>query len=402
TEGLIAVVAFACFLAVCMVLGLCMSASARLKQGTLMKNTVLWRLICLLRRGVNGARRVRNRIFKRVWEIILAIPMIWRTALAVCVIVAYDIVMIFAMVDGEDVLGTVMFFAKAVILGFAALSVAFQMRRLQQGADALAQGNLAYKVDTEKMYSDFKKHGESLNGISKGMAVAVEERLQSERMKAELITNVSHDIKTPLTSIINYSGLICEENCENEKHREYSEVLLRKSEHLKRLLDDLVEISKANSGTLDVALLPCDAGVLLEQTAGEFGQKCSDARLTLVTSTDGKSARIMADSRRIWRVFENLMNNAVKYSLPDSRVYLSLESDEKEVRFIFRNTSRDTLDISPSELAERFVRGDASRSTEGNGLGLSIAKSLTELQNGKMEIFIDGDLFKVVLRFDKL
>ena len=402
TEGLIAVAAFACFLAVCMVLGLCMSASARLKQGTLMKNTALWRAVCLLRRGVNGARRVRNRIFKRVWAIILAIPMIWRTAIAVCLIVAYDIVMVFAMVNREDVLGAVMFFVKPVILGFAALSVAFQMRRLQKGADALAQGNLAYKVDTEKMYSDFKKHGESLNGISKGMAVAVEERLQSERMKAELITNVSHDIKTPLTSIINYSGLICESACENEKHREYSEVLLRKSEHLKRLLDDLVEISKANSGTLDIALLPCDAGVLLEQTAGEFGQKCSNARLTLVTSTDGKSARIMADSRRIWRVFENLMNNAVKYSLPDSRVYLSLESDEKEVRFIFRNTSRDTLDISPSELAESFVRGDASRSTEGNGLGLSIAKSLTELQNGKMEIFIDGDLFKVVLRFDKI
>lgn len=402
TEGLIAVAAFACFLAVCMVLGLCMSASARLKQGTLIKNTVLWRTICLLRRGVNGARRVSKRIFKRVWAIILAIPMIWRTAVAVCLIVAYDIVMIFAMLNREDMLGTVMFFAKAIILGFAALSSAFQMRRLEKGADALAQGDLDYKVDTEKMYYDFKRHGENLNGISTGMAVAVEERLHSERMKAELITNVSHDIKTPLTSIINYAGLIAENECENEKHREYSEVLMRKSEHLKRLLDDLVEISKANSGTLEVALTPCDANVLLEQTAGEFEQKCADAQLTLVTSSSCKSARIMADGRRIWRVFENLMNNAVKYSLPNSRVYLTLEADTQNVRFIFRNTSKNTLSLSAEELTERFVRGDSSRTTEGNGLGLSIAKSLTELQNGKMEIITDGDLFKVVLTFPAL
>lgn len=402
SEALVAVAAFACFLAVCMVLGLCVSASARLKQGTLIKNTVLWRIVCLLRRGVNGAIRVSKRIFKRVWAIILAIPMIWRTAVAVCVITVYDIAMLSFLVQGADEIGTLMFFAKAIILGFAALSSAFQMRRLEKGADALAQGDLDYKVDTEKMYYDFKRHGENLNGISAGMAVAVEERLHSERMKAELITNVSHDIKTPLTSIINYAGLIAENECENEKHREYSEVLLRKSEHLKRLLDDLVEISKANSGTLEVALTPCDANVLLGQTAGEFEQKCADAQLTLVASSSCKNARIMADGRRIWRVFENLMNNAVKYSLPNSRVYLTLESDGQNVRFIFRNTSKNTLSLSAEELTERFVRGDSSRTTEGNGLGLSIAKSLTELQNGKMEIITDGDLFKVVLTFPAL
>jgi signal transduction histidine kinase len=163
-----------------------------------------------------------------------------------------------------------------------------------------------------------------------------------------------------------------------------------------------VEISKANTGNLEVSLSPCDAGVLLTQTAGEFEEKCRSAGFELITECPNTSVRILADSRRIWRVFENLMGNACKYSLPGSRIYLSLKAEGGEARFTFRNTSRAALNVSPEELMERFVRGDAARTTEGNGLGLSIARSLTELQGGRMELAIDGDLFKVMLCFPLL
>lgn len=296
-------------------------------------------------------------------------------------------------------IGAFLSLSKTAILFGLGIYAAMFMRRLQKGAQALADGNLSYQTDTKAMYWDFKKHGENLNRISEGMSAAVEKRLQSERMKAELITNVSHDIKTPLTSIINYSNLISDEKCDCEKHSEYSEVLVRKSEHLKRLLDDLVEISKAQSGNLDVELTPCDANVLLTQASGEYIQKCENAGLELVTAIPEGRIRIMADGRRIWRVFENLLNNAVKYSLSGSRVYIALSRYGDFASFTFRNTSKTMLNITPDELTERFVRGDSSRSTEGNGLGLSIAKSLTELQNGKMDIDIDGDLFKVTLLF---
>lgn len=402
TESTVALVAFLSFIGVCILLGLCMSASARLKQGTLLKNTVVWRLICSAWRIAKWLWKHIKRFAKRLWALVLNFPLIWRTVCLLAAVFAVDFIMLFFMSCHEDGLSVFLLLAKTAVLGFLAMFSALYMRKLQKGGEALAKGDLDYTVDTEKMYYDFKKHGENLNRISSGMAVAVEERLHSERMKAELITNVSHDIKTPLTSIINYATLIAESECGDEKHGEYSEVLVRKSEHLKRLLEDLVEISKANSGTLEVALLPCDAGVLLSQAAGEFEQKCADSGLELITVNGAKNVRIMADSRRIWRVFENLMNNAVKYSLPHSRVYLSLETTDNEVKFVFRNTSRDPLNITPDELTERFVRGDASRSSEGSGLGLSIAKSLTELQNGKMEIFIDGDLFKVVLAFPKI
>ena len=174
---------------------------------------------------------------------------------------------------------------------------------------------------------------------------------------------------------------------------------MRKSEHLRRLLDDLVEVSKASTGNLEVVLTPCDANVLLTQAAGEFAQRCENAGLALVTAQPEASLRIMADSRRIWRIFENLMSNACKYALPGSRVFLSLEQQGNDAVFTFRNTSSAVLNVSADELMERFVRGDSARSTEGSGLGLSIAQSLTQLQGGTMNVTIDGDLFKVVLRF---
>ncbi len=374
------------------VVGLVMSISARIKQRTLFSNTVIafavkfiFRVLKMLRRGIV--------------KFFFAVPMIWRTLTVLFVNILVDYTMLWLLYEWEWEIAVPICVIKNLCLTVIALGSAWAMRRLQKGGQAIAKGELSYRVDTRFMIGDFRRHGENLNSISDAVAVAVDQHLKSERMKTELITNVSHDIKTPLTSIINYASLIAGEECSSQNHKEYSEVLVRKSEHLKRLLDDLVEVSKANTGNLDVELTPCEAGVLLTQVSGEFEERCRAAGLELIAQQPEESVHIMADSRRIWRVFENFMSNACKYSLPGSRVYLSLEYTKNEVLFIFRNTSAAALNVTPDELMERFVRGDSSRTTEGSGLGLSIARSLTELQNGRMDITIDGDLFKVTLRF---
>ena len=384
-------IAFIAIIFVSIFIGLCMSFAARIKQKTLFRNTIIYLSLKL-------SVRFTKFVFRQIKTICQNLPILWKTIAAVTVIFVYDMIILITVTYGND-FGAILFFFKIVALGVVSIYTVLFMNKLQKGAEKLAEGDFGHKVDTNKMFWDFKKHGENLNRVSEGMSIAVEKRLQSERSKTELITNVSHDIKTPLTSIINYASLIGKSECDCEHHKEYSEVLVRKSKHLKRLLDDIVEISKAATGNLEISLSECDSTVLLSQISGEFDEMCEKAGLELVVKQPEKPIFIMADSRRIWRVFENLMSNVCKYSLENSRVYVSFEERDGFARFIFRNTSKNALDITPDELAERFVRGDASRSTEGNGLGLSIAKSLTELQNGKMEIQIDGDLFKVILNF---
>ncbi|MBO5110996.1 MAG: sensor histidine kinase [Clostridia bacterium] len=385
-------------LAVSVVLGLIMSAAARIKCGTFLKNTVIWMALRLIWFVLRWIWRIFVILCCKIWAAVRAIPILWRTALLVIGLGCFDVILV-ALAWNAPELALFLALVEFVAVAILSLYSAWVMRRLKQSGEALAKGDLNHRTDTGGMLWDFKNHGENLNRIGDGMARAVEERLKSERMKAELVTNVSHDIKTPLTSIINYADLIAAEPCSSPHHKEYAEVLMRKSQHLKRLLADLVEISKANTGNLEVELSPCDAGVLLTQASGEFEQKCREAGLTLITSQPESPIRFLADGRRIWRVFENLMSNACKYSLPGSRVYLTLQVTDGQACFLFRNTSRAALNVSPDELMERFVRGDASRTTEGNGLGLSIARSLTELQGGRMELAIDGDLFKVTLRF---
>ncbi len=363
-------------------LGLWICLASRFKRKQLLKNTLTYKCCHFLWQG--GKTLVTN------------LPMIWRTGLLAAGLILWNFMMLVFLRSG---VGIVMFLVEAVVVTLGMLWTALQLRKLQKAGQALAAGDLHYQVDTTGLAGDFKAHGENLNSIAQGMSKAVSEQVKSQRMKTELITNVSHDIKNPLTSIINYAGLIAQEPCENEKHGEYSAVLARKSEHLKRLLEDLVEMSKATTGNMEMELVQCQAGVLLEQLTGEFSDRCQQAGLTLLVKQPEEPIAIRVDSRRIWRVFENLMGNACKYSLPGSRVYLSLERRGDTAVFTFRNTSRDALDISPEELLERFVRGDSARSTEGNGLGLSIAQSLTQLQGGEMHIGIDGDLFKVTLHF---
>ena len=228
---------------------------------------------------------------------------------------------------------------------------------------------------------------------------ALKEQVKSERLKTDLITNVSHDIKTPLTSIINYVDLIKRENIQDPKILSYLAVLEQKSQRLKNLTEDLVEASKASSGNLNLEISDIDFVELVNQTNGEFEEKFQTRNLILVMNLPEEAAVIMADGRRLWRVLENLYNNAYKYAMPGSRVYVDVVIENGQAVFIMKNVSENPLNINADDLTERFVRGDVARTTEGSGLGLSIAKSLTELQKGRFTITIDGDLFKACVSF---
>ena len=279
--------------------------------------------------------------------------------------------------------------------------ITVDLRHIQEKAKLTAHGNSGYKLNTDKMWWEIRKHGDYLNMIDNGVEIAVQKQMKSERMRTELITNVSHDIKTPLTSIINYADLLQKDGVSEEERAQYLDVLNRKSAELKKLIEDLIEASKASTGNITVDLQRCDVGVLMVQVLGEFEEKLESNELQLVTKENAGPIEIMADRRHLWRVFDNLMNNICKYSQPGTRVYIDVEMSDEDgnVNIIFRNTSKYPLNISGEELMERFVRGDSSRHTDGNGLGLAIAQSLTDLMKGKINITVDGDLFKVILTF---
>lgn len=291
------------------------------------------------------------------------------------------------------------FFLEKAILISIILYAFWQMSLLQEGSKRIAAGDLQHPIDTNKLKWEFKRHGENINNVSNSIQIAVEERMKSEHFKTELITNVSHDIKTPLTSIINYVDLIKKEEIQDEKVQGYVEVLDRQSARLKKLIEDLMEASKASTGNLAVQLEECDVDVLLTQVVGEFEEKLAKSQLEVVMDRPEHPMKMLVDGRHMWRVLDNLLNNACKYSMPGTRVYVSLKQEKEEAVITFKNISKSALNIPSDELLERFVRGDSSRNTEGSGLGLSIAQSLTELMHGKMNLEIDGDLFKVVLRF---
>lgn len=354
----------------------------RCKAGTVLKNNVIWYAIRLL-----------WRIVKSIWgwlhHLVRSIPLIWRTALVIAAICLFILI----LGSHNSMLSLPMVLLYLLLMMFA-LYVAIGFATLQRGSKALAEGDYSKPVDTRFLRGDLKRCGENLNKVQQGVQRAVDERLRSERMKTELITNVSHDIKTPLTSIVNYVDLLKKEEINNPKAQEYLEVLDRQSKRLKKLTEDLVEASKASSGVIPVDCQPTNVNVLLSQLEGEYEERLQKAELTMIVHPAAGDPVVLADGKLLSRVMDNLMNNIGKYAMPGTRVYAAAAADEKESTISIKNVSRNELNVSADELMERFVRGDSSRHTEGSGLGLSIAKSLVELQGGRFELSIDGDLFR--------
>lgn len=270
---------------------------------------------------------------------------------------------------------------------------------LRKGSQALAEGDLNYVTDTTGLPWDLQKHGADLNAISDGMQKAVEERMQSDRFRTELITNVSHDLKTPLTSIINYVDLLKKRNLEDEEALKYIEVLDRKSQRLKTLTEDLVEASKASTGVLSVELQRLETTQLVRQALGEYEEKLQAAQLRVIQRYPKEGAYIMADGRHLWRILDNLLSNCAKYAMPGTRIYVDVLRREGQVEISLKNISADPLNVPAEDLLRRFVRGDDSRSTSGSGLGLSIAQSLAALQGAELSVQVDGDLFKAIVVF---
>lgn len=384
---MIAVVLACCAAAYALFLAFWMTLCARVKLGRWWENTVCCWLLRLCRRILRWCWRVLCRAWGALAGFVRGIPLVWRTAVGCCVIG----VLLFAL-ESNHADGLLL--ALLAVLSVAACLLSMQLRRLQKGGEALAAGDLTSQVDTSHMYFDLKRHGENLNAISRGMSIAVEQRLKSERLKTELITNVSHDIKTPLTSIVNYVDLLQREHT-LEQEREYLAVLDRQAHKLKKLTVDLVEMSKASTGNIPCHIARRSVRELIDQTVGEYAEKLSAARLEPVVTLPDEELYCLCDGALMWRVLDNLLSNACKYACAGTRLYIAARREGETVAFSFKNISRDALNVDPDELLERFVRGDSSRTTEGSGLGLNIAKSLVELQKGTFSIAIDGDLFKV-------
>ncbi len=324
------------------------------------------------------------------------LPIIWQwvlAAVAMALLLLAAFVLTWSQSWGWTSLIPVILFCAAIVLysGYAFGTLIKAIRRLHQG-------DFGHKVSTRFLYGNFREFAEELNSLQDTVVAAAENETRAERMKSELITNVSHDIKTPLTSIINFVDLLQKPHSPQESE-EYLEVLSRQSARMKKLIEDLLELSRANSGSTPVRLSPIDPVEAVNQALGEFSDKLAEARIEPVFRYPEETLTVTADGRLTWRILSNLLSNAVKYAMPDTRLYVDLLAVEDKVFLSLKNISRQELNISAQELMERFVRGDVSRNSEGSGLGMNIAKSLMELQEGEMELLVDGDLFKVTLAF---
>ena len=367
-----------------------LTLATRLKKGKILRNTICWRLWrwCVM---------VCRAMWDAMMEFLRVLPLTWRGVLFTGSVLAVQTFLTLVMFDSYD---GELFFLFTIVLDAALIAAAawlsVQIQKVLDMGSALAAGELDAHLDTEKMYFDVKRHAEHLNAIGEGMNKAVEQRMKSERLKTELITNVSHDIKTPLTSIVNYVDLLKKEELPPAAG-EYLAVLDRQSKRLKKLTEDLVEASKASTGSMTVSMEPIVVNEIIHQAIGDYDEKLAAGRLEVIVSTFEGNLMALADGRLLWRVLDNLLSNVCKYALGGTRVYVDLSAHDGRVFLSMKNISRDPLNISADELMERFVRGDASRHTEGSGLGLNIARSLMDLMDGTFQLSVDGDLFKAEL-----
>ncbi len=372
-------------LAVCgaLIMAFAMTMSTRLKYG----KGYWWR------HSLTGG--IALFLCRALRQLYRAIPLIWRWLALGAGLLIFSGLLLEPCCEPEAIL-------LLLCLWTAVISyLAWAFSRLQRSVRRLARGNLQEPVNTRGLVGSFRQIGDNLNTLGQAANLAVEERLRSERMKTELITNVSHDIKTPLTSIVSYVDLLQKPHTP-EQGAEYLEVLARQSQRLKKLTEDLVELSKASSGTIPVELAPLNVVELVNQALAEYQTKLETAGLMVVLTAVQEEIPVSADGRLFWRVMDNLLSNCIKYALSGTRVYVDVVKYEKQVMISVKNISRQALNLPAEELMERFVRGDRSRNTEGSGLGLNIAKTLMELQHGSLNLVVDGDLFKAILLFDLL
>ncbi len=364
-----------------------MSTAVRIRTKTILPNNLI----------VIIAKHIRN-ITRQGAEKVENLPVLWQIPAAALGFFLLNILglVLIAESGGFGLFYMVMLYTGAIIL---LCLVTANLHLLEQGAEKISGGDLEYQIPEKQLFGPFRKHGRNLNRISEGMNHAVSERMRSERFKTELIANVSHDIRTPLTSIINYTDLLSKLNLEDAQAQEYIDVLTRQSARLRKLTEDVLEASKATTGSMNVNKETMDLRVLLEQMQGEYAEKLEQNHLQMICTMPDTPLYISADGRLLWRVMDNLFGNLCKYAMANTRVYLDAAEENGRAVIVLRNISAVQLHISADMLMERFVQGDRSRNTEGSGLGLSIAQSLTHLQGGTMELHIDGDLFKVQLSF---
>ncbi len=337
---------------------------------------------------------ITYHIFLFIYHAFVAIPVVYKVSIPAII---YFIVELF--IFDSQLYGRRFYFnvVLSLIACIAVILLAYQFSFVYKAGKELVNGNKNYKINEDKMklmIGEIKEHASNLNELSDGISLAVEKEMKSERLKAELITNVSHDIKTPLTSIINYTDLLSKEHTDEEE-KQYIDVLSRQSNKLKKLIEDLIEASKASTGNISTTIAPINIRELMEQSIAEYDEKLNKANLEVVLTIKDEPISVYADGRLLWRVLSNLFSNVSKYALGGTRVYIDVNRcNTNEVLISIKNISKDQLNINPDELTERFVRGDLSRHTEGSGLGLNIVKSLVEVQKGRFELSIDGDLFK--------
>lgn len=369
------------------------SIATRVKVRGWWKNAFLWKVAVycwnICKKVLTWVWGALKRLGHSAGGVVKQLPLVWKAIVLFSIVALFQFV---AVMSWSEVLGVIGWLIGVVVYA-AIIVVCVHLKRLQIAARQIADGNLDYCVDTNGMYLDVKEHAENLNRISDGLSRSVDEKLRSERMKTELITNVSHDLKTPLTSIVNYVDLLKKEELTGTA-AEYVEVLDRQSARLKKLTEDLVEASKASTGNLSVTLERVNLAELLDQAKAEYATRLENNGLTTIVRTPETPVEVRADGKYLWRILDNLLGNVCKYAMPQTRVYLDVHIEENKAVLSVKNISKDCLNVSADELMERFVRGDSSRNTEGSGLGLSIAQSLAKLMGGTLQITVDGDLFK--------
>ncbi len=383
------------FVAICVLalaLILAFAAQVKVGDGFWWKHTLIGRLLGLLLRFLRFLAQSCSRV-------VALIPVMWHWFVTGILLAASSAVLLVLAQSIGGIFIALLILDILICIGFL-FYCGYAIGSLIRGVQQMCNGDLQCKVSTKYLHGSFEALAQHLNALSETAMIAAENQMRSERMKSELITNISHDIKTPLTSIINFVDLLQKAPTEQESE-EYLQVLSRQSARMKKLIEDLMELSKANSGNITAHIAKLDAAESVNQALGEFSDKFAAAQLEPVFQIPQTPIAMLADGRLVWRVLSNLMSNAVKYAMPGTRLYIELTEAGDEVYLSLKNISREPLSISTEDLMERFVRGDVARNSEGSGLGLNIAKSLMEIQNGQLQLQLDGDLFKITLVFPK-